>query len=210
VTIMLANRPRTTTPDNDVVDGSVSEPDTRNSLLDAGLATISAARDGARRSLRNLFQRRGSDRRDLPRAAKIIALVPAHNEEADIARTIDGLLSQTRPIDRIVIILDNCTDGTETIVRSYKGVTVQKTVGNIDKKVGALTQGWQRWVSNYDYVLGVDGDTVLAKDALEQLRCRGDVPLHLRQQHGHQFPGPPADSGAAHGLRVLVDRHHGP
>jgi len=169
MTIMLANRPRTTTPDNDVVDGSVSEPDTRNSLLDAGLATISAARDGARRSLRNLFQRKGSDRRDLPRAAKIIALVPAHNEEADIARTIDGLLSQTRPIDRIVIILDNCTDGTETIVRSYKGVTVQKTVGNIDKKVGALTQGWQRWVSNYDYVLGVDGDTVLAKDALEQL-----------------------------------------
>ena len=78
-------------------------------------------------------------------APRIVALVPAHNEESDIGRTLDGLLSQTRPIDRIVVILDNCTDGTdgtdgtEAVVRRYKGVTVQKTFGNIDEKVGALT-----------------------------------------------------------------------
>lgn len=123
-----------------------------------------------KRSWREMFGRK-EVRHDQPRTARIVALVPAHNEESDIARTVDALINQTRKIDRIVIILDNCTDGTEKIVRAYKGVTVQITSGNIDKKVGALTQGWQRWAADFDFVLGVDADTVLAKDAVEQLEA---------------------------------------
>ena len=104
---------------------------------------------------------------------------------------MDALVSQTRPIDRIVVILDNCTDGTETIVRRYKGVTVQKTFGNIDKKVGALTQGWQRWAADYDFVLGVDGDTMLANDALEPARSR-DAPGSVRRRR--DVPATPSTS----------------
>jgi cellulose synthase/poly-beta-1,6-N-acetylglucosamine synthase-like glycosyltransferase len=146
----------------DVVDGEVVGQFT---------AKLTTLKQTAKKSLRGIFRRDGSPPREKRRAPRIVALVPAHNEESDIGRTLDGLLSQTRPIDRIVVILDNCTDGTEAIVRRYKGVTVQKTFGNIDKKVGALTQGWQRWSADYDFVLGVDGDTVLAKDALEQLEA---------------------------------------
>jgi len=149
----------------DVIDGEVLGAG--SSLSTAALLT--SARETAKKSLRSVFKRHTTGNRDKQRAPRIVALVPAHNEEADIARTLDGLLSQTRPIDRIVVILDNCTDNTEAIVRRYKGITVQQTFGNIDKKVGALTQGWQRWATGYDFVLGVDGDTVLAKDALEQL-----------------------------------------
>jgi biofilm PGA synthesis N-glycosyltransferase PgaC len=144
----------------DVIDGEV---------IGQSTSLLTTARQAAKKSLRKIFKRDSGSQRDKQRAPRIVALVPAHNEEADIGRTIDGLLSQTRPIDRIVVILDNCTDGTEAIARRYKGITVQKTFGNIDKKVGALTQGWQKWAHNYDFVLGVDGDTVLAKDALEQL-----------------------------------------
>jgi cellulose synthase/poly-beta-1,6-N-acetylglucosamine synthase-like glycosyltransferase len=163
MTMTIATRPKTHPADTaDVVDGNVIDASTFSSKF---VKTMTKER---KLSLRNLFVRRNSPAAG-PKAARVLALVPAHNEEADIARTLDALVSQSRPIDRIVVILDNCTDGTETIVRSYKGVTVQKTVGNIDKKVGALTQGWQRWAADYDFVLGVDGDTMLAKDALGQL-----------------------------------------
>ena len=46
----------------------------------------------------------------------VIALVPAHNEEEQISATLDSLLAQTIPLDKILVILDNCTDSTEQIV----------------------------------------------------------------------------------------------
>jgi biofilm PGA synthesis N-glycosyltransferase PgaC len=159
---------RRTLTENDYIDGSIDDPRPFTTLLDSGLAKVATAGSVAKKSLRGLFTRRPfAEVKPLPKG--ILALVPAHNEEADIARTVDALLSQTRKIDRIVIILDNCTDGTEKILGRYKGITVMKTVGNVDKKVGALSQGWQRYASQFDYILGVDADTVIAKDGVEQL-----------------------------------------
>ena len=173
MTMTLATRPGST-PGEDrdpgQFAGPVPGPGTTVPLFDSARASLRRAHSKTKFSLRNLFGKKAV-RPARPRNAQILALVPAHNEEADIARTIDALLSQTRPIDRIVVILDNCTDGTEAIVRRYKNVTVQQTFGNVDKKVGALTQGWQRWAAGYDLVLGVDGDTKLASDALEQLEA---------------------------------------
>ena len=39
-------------------------------------------------------------------------LIPAHNEEAGIARTIDSLRKEMSPNDRVVVIADNCSDAT--------------------------------------------------------------------------------------------------
>ena len=159
---------RRTLTENDYIDGSVDDPRPFTTLLDSGLTRVTTAGVAAKKTLRGLFSRRPFAEVK-PRTQGILALVPAHNEEADIARTVDALLSQTRKIDRIVIILDNCTDGTEKILGRYKGITVMKTVGNVDKKVGALSQGWQRYAHQFDYILGVDADTVIAKDGVEQL-----------------------------------------
>jgi membrane glycosyltransferase len=52
-----------------------------------------------------------------------------------------------------------------------------RTVGNTERKVGALNQGWQRWQAGYDYVAGVDADTVLAPDCLQQLEPELASPL---------------------------------
>jgi biofilm PGA synthesis N-glycosyltransferase PgaC len=43
--------------------------------------------------------------------------------------------------DGIVVIADNCDDKTEQIARRFRGVTVMRTVGNTERKVGALNQG---------------------------------------------------------------------
>jgi biofilm PGA synthesis N-glycosyltransferase PgaC len=172
MTMLLPARPTHELPPeagvDDVIDGSVIDDSALAALLDSGRTKLTSVREVARKSLRGLFARR-EPAQVKPRAAGILALVPAHNEEADIARTVDALLSQTRKIDRIVVVLDNCTDGTEAILARYRGITVMKTVANIDKKVGALTQGWLRYSHLYDFVLGVDADTVLAVDAVEQL-----------------------------------------
>jgi glycosyltransferase involved in cell wall biosynthesis len=103
------------------------------------------------------------------RTAKLLVLIPAHNEEATIGKNLNALLTQTRVPDRIVVIADNCTDRTEQIARRYRGVTVMRTVDNTERKVGALNQAWLRWQAGYDHIAGVDADTVLAPDCLQRL-----------------------------------------
>lgn len=107
------------------------------------------------------------------RTAKIVVVVPAHNEEASIGRTLHALLQQTRRPDRIVVVADNCTDGTAEVVKRFgRKVTLIETVGNRDRKVGALRAAWQQYVAyGYDYMLGVDADTVLSPNALEDLEA---------------------------------------
>ena len=105
------------------------------------------------------------------RTAKLLVLIPAHNEESSIGNVLNALLTQTRVPDRIVVIADNCNDKTEQIARRFRGVTVMRTVGNTERKVGALNQGWLRWQAGYDYVAGIDADTILAPDCLQQLEA---------------------------------------
>jgi biofilm PGA synthesis N-glycosyltransferase PgaC len=105
------------------------------------------------------------------KSARIIAVIPAHNEQASIERTIKALLTQTRVPDRIVVVADNCSDDTVKLARRFdRRVTVIETVGNTDRKVGALRTAWQEYAAyGYDYMLGVDADTVVERNSLETL-----------------------------------------
>lgn len=89
---------------------------------------------------------------------RIVALVPAHNEEEGIGNTIRSLLNQSRPLDEIVIISDNSTDETVQIARRYP-VTVLETAGNTYRKSGALNYGWRERCRDADIVVCCDGDT---------------------------------------------------
>ncbi|MGY1776700.1 glycosyltransferase family 2 protein [Geodermatophilus sp. SYSU D00804] len=72
-------------------------------------------------------------------AARLVVLIPAHDEAANIGDTLDALQRQTRRPDRVVVVADNCTDDTARIARE-RGAEVYETVGNTDKKAGALNQ----------------------------------------------------------------------
>ncbi|MGY1729937.1 glycosyltransferase [Geodermatophilus sp. SYSU D01045] len=71
--------------------------------------------------------------------ARVVVLIPAHDEAANIGGTLDALQRQTRRPDRVVVVADNCTDDTARIARE-RGAEVYETVGNTDKKAGALNQ----------------------------------------------------------------------
>lgn len=56
-----------------------------------------------------------------PRPA-VAVLVPAHNEEAVIGVTLSTIRPQLQPCDRLVVVADNCDDGTAAVARAA-GVT---------------------------------------------------------------------------------------
>ena len=105
---------------------------------------------------------------------RIVAVIPAHNEEAGIGACLDALLAQTRPPDAVVVVDDNCTDDTRQIVREeYPDVGIYVTRNNRAKKAGALNQvlKWAEaddlWLQPEDAVLVLDADSILAPSFLE-------------------------------------------
>ena len=101
---------------------------------------------------------------------RVVALVPAHNEEEQIAATVRSLLAQTVPPSQVVVMADNCTDGTVAVARAA-GAVVHETVANKGKKAGALNQGIDivgRELDDADLLLVMDADSVLCPEWIER------------------------------------------
>ena len=58
-----------------------------------------------------------------PRTA---VLIPAHDEELGIAATVRGLRPQLDPQDRLVVIADNCSDGTAAAARAAGAEVIER------------------------------------------------------------------------------------
>lgn len=100
---------------------------------------------------------------------RVIALLPAHNEEVGIGAAVASLRAQTRAPDVIIVVADNCTDRTEEIAAAA-GATVMKTVGNTHKKAGALNQALDAvlpMLADHDVVLVQDADSMLDPQFIE-------------------------------------------
>lgn len=96
---------------------------------------------------------------------KIVALIPAHNEEQSIASTIEALLAQGRVPDKIVVLPDNCTDNTVKAAGRYP-IIVAPTKDNKHKKSGALNYGWREFGQDADVIICLDADTILPPNAI--------------------------------------------
>jgi cellulose synthase/poly-beta-1,6-N-acetylglucosamine synthase-like glycosyltransferase len=107
---------------------------------------------------------RGADR------LRVVAVVPAHNEEQGIRGTLEGLARQTRRADVVIVVADNCTDRTVQIARDM-GAEVFVTEANDHKKAGALNQALRLLLpglSARDVVLVQDADSALDPGFIEQ------------------------------------------
>jgi biofilm PGA synthesis N-glycosyltransferase PgaC len=117
-----------------------------------------------------------------PRHATISCIIPCYNEQETIADVLRSILAQTRLPDVIHVVINNTDDDTPEIARTFEGrhsrtvkgeefvttVHVHDMGVNPDKKVGALNYGY--FLSRgFDFVLGVDGDTTLARDCVERM-----------------------------------------
>lgn len=106
-------------------------------------------------------------------AQSITVLIPAHDEGtirrdgiavgAPLLETLAGLRAQTRPVSRVIVLADNCTDDTEDLAREA-GAEVFVTQGNTQKKAGALNQWLELHLAEMDedeLILVMDADSVL-------------------------------------------------
>jgi cellulose synthase/poly-beta-1,6-N-acetylglucosamine synthase-like glycosyltransferase len=160
-------------------DRAVSRP----SAFERAVVAAASRAGGAKRSLEGSLHRM---RNPAPkrRPARILAIIPAHNEgdrnwanparaaaagTTPIERTLIAIERQTRRPDRTVVIVNNSVDDTAARARRFRWATVIVLDNNADRKVGALNYAWQEWSAGYDFVAGIDADTEIAPECLEQL-----------------------------------------
>lgn len=94
---------------------------------------------------------------------RVVAVVPAHNEQVGIGRVLRALAAQAVQPDRVVAVCDNCTDATAEIAAAL-GAEVIRTRGNTDRKAGALNQALAvllPQLGERDHVLVQDADSAL-------------------------------------------------
>jgi len=105
-------------------------------------------------------------------------VIPAHNEEAFIALTLQSLLSQTLLPKKIVIVNDNSTDKTAEIVLDYAKenpfiTLVNKTSEAIhlpgSKVIQAFHKGFETLDNDYDIIIKLDADLILPNNYFERI-----------------------------------------
>lgn len=99
-----------------------------------------AARRGARESLPLRTYLVGAAAIRPPRA---VVAVPAYNEEAHLAETLDSLLSQSEPNIRVVVLDNRSSDATPRIGEAYAWRDERVTYERADSHVG-LVDNWRR------------------------------------------------------------------
>ncbi|MGX7680315.1 glycosyltransferase family 2 protein [Jatrophihabitans sp. DSM 45814] len=112
---------------------------------------------------------------------RLTVVIPAYNEELTIKATLTSLWAQTRPPDRVLVVADNCADGTVAIAGA-DGADVFETVGNSLKKAGALNQALDVLLpqcERRDVVMVMDADSIIVPDflstALDRLEADPDL-----------------------------------
>lgn len=97
---------------------------------------------------------------------EVTVIVPAFNEAKSIGLTLLSIQRQTFLAKEIIVVDDCSTDGTGEIAERF-GATVIRTPKNSGTKSQALNCALK--TIQTEFVCIVDGDTLLARDALEKL-----------------------------------------
>lgn len=103
-------------------------------------------------------------------------IIPAHNEEAFIALTLESLILQTVLPSKIVVVNDNSIDKTEEIVsayaKEYSYITLVNTTSQAihlpgSKVIQAFNKGLETLDDNYDFIVKADADLIFPKNYFE-------------------------------------------
>ena len=103
-------------------------------------------------------------------------VVPAHNEESEIAQTVESLLAvdYPRPLFRVTVIADNCSDGTAAKAARAGARVLVRTDAEQRGKGYALAHAFSRSLAEgfADAVVVVDADTIVSRNLLSAFAAR--------------------------------------
>ena len=102
----------------------------------------------------------------------VAVILPARNEAEQIGATLRALFGQTKLPYRIIVVVNNCTDGgaTAAMARSFRDVEVVEMTNNPFLKAGALNEGVRVLIASDElpeFILTMDADTIPDNDFLE-------------------------------------------
>ena len=109
-------------------------------------------------------------------------VVPAHNEEAVIERSLRTLCNQiTTCVLDIMVVCNGCSDRTVDIVRSHAAADPRIRLVEIAQgsKPAAIRAAFEAVSASAAFVAVVDADVVLSTDAIEGLATALEGPLPL-------------------------------
>jgi GT2 family glycosyltransferase len=101
---------------------------------------------------------------------KISLLMPVHNGESTLEKTLESLLDQSTKFNDLVIIDDRSCDSSVEIIENYLDGKQEYTLIRNSKSIGlaaAYNQGIR--ATNGDLIVTLHQDVVLKKDSLEKL-----------------------------------------
>jgi glycosyltransferase involved in cell wall biosynthesis len=108
----------------------------------------------------------------------IYIVIPAHNEEAFLERTLRSLTEQSLLPNKVVVVNDNSTDGTQIIIDSFssKYSFITSVVHNSEKEhspgskiIRAFYKGLASLDNNYDVICKFDADLIFPENYLQQI-----------------------------------------
>lgn len=105
-------------------------------------------------------------------------VIPAHNEEAHLADTLNSVLDQRLPPKKVVVVNDNSTDGTEAVIDTFldRKIPIQKlNITSSDQRmpgskvIRAFNKGLEQLDEAYDFIVKLDADLILPENYFERI-----------------------------------------
>jgi len=105
-------------------------------------------------------------------------IIPAYNEATHLGKTLQSLIDQSHPPKKVIVVNDNSTDDTQSIIDSfsekYSFITLVNNISQGEhqpgsKVVQAFYKGYNILDNEYDIMCKFDADLIFPKDYLERI-----------------------------------------
>jgi cellulose synthase/poly-beta-1,6-N-acetylglucosamine synthase-like glycosyltransferase len=117
---------------------------------------------------------------------RFLTLVPAHDEEAVIARCLAAIGADRRDGDPVLVVADRCTDATARIARDHGALVLERGADEEPGRAAARQAGLERARGlDWDAVLMLDADSVIEPgfyDACERMLATGAPAVQARSE----------------------------
>ncbi|PHS68082.1 MAG: glycosyl transferase family 2 [Flavobacterium sp.] len=109
----------------------------------------------------------------------IYIIIPAHNEELFLTKTLQSLVEQTFLPTKIIVVNDNSTDNTQNIIdefsKKHSFIIGFKTNSEAthqpgSKVINAFNKGFKTTDNNFDIICKFDADLIFPNDYLKKIK----------------------------------------
>lgn len=144
---------------------------------------------------------------------RIAILIPAHNEEHQIAALLEALANQHYPEDQrtVFVIADNCTDATAAIARAHDAVALERHDLSLRGKGHALDwclKTYHDQLAAFDAIALIDADMHVDPDFLREIAASLAAPGVEVVQGLNTVANPEASPRAALGYASFTLINH--